>query len=63
MFFLATNAPRKTAFNRIEGRLVKFSQELSGIVLSHDKFGSHLNLKGETIEPELEKKNFMHAEI
>ena len=28
VFFLATNAPRKTAFNRTEGRLVKFSQEL-----------------------------------
>ena len=41
--------------------MVKFSQELSWTVLPYNKFGSHLNLKGETIGPELEKKNFMHA--
>ena len=41
--------------------MVKFSQELSRIVLLHDKFGSPLNSKGETIDPELEKKAFMHA--
>ena len=41
--------------------MVKFSQELSGVILPHNKFGSHLNSKGETIDPELEKKNFMHA--
>ena len=41
--------------------MVKFNQELSGIVLPHDKFGSYLNSKGEAIDPELAKKNFMHA--
>ena len=41
--------------------MVKFNQGLSRIVLPQDKFGSHLNLKGETIDPELENKNFMHA--
>ena len=55
-FFLATNAPGKSAFNRVERRLVKFSKELSGVVLPHDNFGSHLNAKGETIDKELEKK-------
>ena len=60
-FFLATNAPERSAFNRIECQMVKFSQELSRILLLHDKFGSHLNLKGETIDPELGKKAFMHA--
>ena len=52
----ATNAPGRSAFNRIDRRMVKFSQELSGIVLPHDKFGSHLNLKGKMTDPELEKK-------
>ena len=42
--------------------MVKFSQELSGIILPHDKCGSPLTSKRETIDPELEKKNFMHAE-
>ena len=35
--------------------MVKFSKELSGVVLPHDKFGSHLNAKGEIIDKELEK--------
>ena len=56
-FFLATNAPGKSAFNRVERRTVKFSKELSGVVLHHDNFGSHLNAKGETNDKELEKKN------
>ena len=41
--------------------MVKFSQELSWMVRPYNKFGSHLSLKGETIDPVLEKKNFMHA--
>ena len=56
-FFLATNAPGRSAFNRVERRMVKFSKELSGVVLPHDNFGSHLNAKGEKIDKELEKKN------
>ena len=56
-FFLATNAPGKSAFNRVERRTVKFSKELSGVVLHHDNFESHLNAKGETNDKELEKKN------
>ena len=59
--FPATNAAGRSACNRIECRMVKFSQELSRIVLPHDKFGSHRNSKGEMIDPELEKKKFMHA--
>ena len=55
--------PQKSAFNRIESCLVKCSQELSRIVLSQDKFGFHLNMKEETIDPELEKRNLMPAEI
>ena len=30
--------------------MVKFSKELSGVVLPHDTFGFHLNSKGETID-------------
>ena len=55
-FFLATNAPSKSAFNRVVLRMVKFGKELSGLVLPRDNFGSHLNAKGETIDKELEKK-------
>ena len=59
-FFLATNAPRRNWFNKIESQMVKFSRELSGIVQPYKKLGFHLNLLGEKIDPELEKKNVMH---
>ena len=58
-FFLATNAPGRSAFNRVERRMVKFSKELSGAVLPHDNFGYHQNAKGETINKELEKNSGM----
>ena len=48
-FFLATNAPGRSAFNRVERRMVKFSKELSGVVLPHDNFGSHLNTNSHKI--------------
>ena len=54
-FFLATNTPGRSAFNRAERRMVKFRKELSGVVLPYDNFGSYLNVKGETIDKELEK--------
>ena len=57
-FFLATNALSRSAFYRAERRMVKFSKELSGVVLSHDNFWSHLNAKGETIDKKLEKKGY-----
>jgi hypothetical protein len=34
---------------------------LAGIILPYDTFGSHLNSKGETIDDQLEQKNFQKA--
>ena len=41
--------------------MVKLSKELSGAVLKHDKFGSHLDAKGVTVDKDLELKNFEYA--
>ena len=41
--------------------MVKFSKELSGVVLPHDNFGSHLNAKRERIDKGLKKKFFEYA--
>ena len=41
--------------------MVKLSKELSGVILQHDKFGSHLDGKGETIDKDLELRNFQYA--
>ena len=58
MFFLAANAPGHSAFNRVERRMVKFSKELSGAILEHNKFGTHLDANGVTVDKGLVLKNF-----
>ena len=60
-FFLATNAPGRSAFNRVEGRMVKLSKELSVFILEHDKFGNHLDAKFVMVDKDLELKNFEYA--
>ena len=59
--FIATNAPGRSAFNRCERRMAPLSKELAGLILEHDHFGTHLNAKGETVNEELEMKNFYQA--
>jgi hypothetical protein len=56
--FLASYAPGQSAFNVVERRMAPLSHDLSGLILRHDRCGTHLNEKGETIDIELEKKNF-----
>lgn len=46
--FIATNAPGRSAFNRVERRMAPLSRELSGLILSPDHFGSHLDSQGRT---------------
>ncbi|CAH0563025.1 unnamed protein product [Brassicogethes aeneus] len=59
--FVFTNAPGRSAFNRVERRMAPLSRELSGLILPHDYYGSHLNAQGKTIDPNLEKNNFQKA--
>ena len=59
-FYLATNAPGRSTFNRVERRMAPLSHDLAGVVLPHDTFGSHNN-KNETVDKELEMKNFAKA--
>lgn len=55
------NAPHRSAFNRVERRMSSLSRQLSGVILKHDHFGSHLDNSGRTTDVELEIKNFEHA--
>ena len=41
--------------------MAPLSKELSGLVLPHDHFGSHLNDQGITDDDELERENFEFA--
>ena len=47
---IATNAPGCSAFNRVEKRMAPLSKE-----------GTHLDGKGETIDKEVELRNFEYA--
>lgn len=59
---VATNAPGRSAVNRVERRMAPLSKQLSGLILEHDHFGSHLDNNGKaTINADLELQNFEHA--
>ena len=45
----------------LKGVMAPLSHDLAGVVLPHDTFGSHLNNKNETVDKELEMKNFAKA--
>ena len=57
-YFVATNKPGRSAFNRVERQKSNLSKELSGVILPHDHFGTHLDYNNKTIEEELELQNF-----
>lgn len=59
--FIITNAPGRSAYNRVERRMAKFSNELAGLILPHGHYGSHLDNSGKTVDEELEKQNFAYA--
>lgn len=59
--FICTNAPGRSAFNPVERRMAPLSRQLSGVVLPHDHFGTHLDSSGKTIDIDLELQNFKHA--
>ena len=60
-YFVATNAPGRSAFNRVERRMSNLSKELSGVILPHDHFGTHLDHNNKTIDEELGLQNFKYA--
>lgn len=58
---IACNAPGRSAFNRVERRMAPLSHQLAGLIIPHDKFGSHLDTQRRTTDVDLEKKNFKCA--
>lgn len=45
-----TNAPGRSAYNRAERRIAPLSRLLSGLILPHDHYGSHLDSQCRTID-------------
>ena len=49
-YFVPTNAPGRSAFNRVERRISNLSKELSGVILPHDNCGTHSDHNNKTID-------------
>ena len=58
--FVFCNAPRLSAYNKVERRMAALSKDTAGIILLSDTFGNHLNESNKTTDIELEK-NFKAA--
>ena len=50
-----------SAFNSGEMRMAPLSRELIGLIFDHQNCGCHLNSAKETIDLQLEKRNFAYA--
>ncbi|XP_056635686.1 uncharacterized protein LOC130444524 [Diorhabda sublineata] len=59
--FVVTNAPGRSAYNRVERRMAPSSHELAGLIWPYEHYGSHLDSYGKTVDKDLEKKNFEYA--
>ncbi|CAF3921937.1 unnamed protein product [Rotaria sp. Silwood1] len=60
-FFVVSNCPGRSAFNMVERRMAPLSNELAGLILPHDYFGTHLDDNGNTVDEQLEIRNFKRA--
>ena len=60
-YFVATNAPGQSAFNQVERRMSNLIKGLSGVILPHDHFGTHLDNNNNTVNEELKLRSFEHA--
>ncbi|KAH7711538.1 hypothetical protein AAVH_21150 [Aphelenchoides avenae] len=58
---VATHAPGQSAYNAVERRMAPLSKDLTGVILPHDTYGTHLDASGKTANEELERENFAAA--
>ena len=59
--FLISLPAGYSPFSPCERRMAPLSKQLTGVVLDHQHYGSHLNSSRETIDDKLELKNFQNA--
>ena len=50
-------------YNPVERRMKYLSSEMTGVILDHVHFGSHLDSSNNTIDESLEMKNFKHCGV
>lgn len=61
VLIVETNAPSRSCYNPVERCMAPLSKKLVGVILPHDKCGTHLDAQRRTVDKELEKKNFAYA--
>ena len=61
LFFIATYALGRSAFKKVEHKMAPLSRELAGLILSHENYGSQLDVNGQTVDEDFEKSNFAFA--
>lgn len=61
LLIVATNAPGRSTYSRVERRMAPLSRKLSGVILEHDHYGTHLDSNGKTVDTEKESQNFEFA--
>ncbi|CAJ0835274.1 1278_t:CDS:2 [Entrophospora sp. SA101] len=56
-----THAPGQSKYNPVERGMATLSGKLAGITLPIDHYGTHLNIQGKVINPDLALQNFRYA--
>lgn len=51
----------QSAYNAVERRMAPLSRDLTGLILPHAFYGSHLDGQGKTVDEKLEELNFAKA--
>lgn len=60
--FIASNAPGRSAYNRVKREMAPLKRELLGLILPHDHFGAHLNSASRTVDANGGKKTLVSPE-
>ena len=55
---IRTHVSGQSKYNPVEREMATLSGKLAGVTLPIDHFGSHLNLQGKVIDPEIALQNF-----
>ena len=58
---ISTRAPGMSAYKQVERRMAPLSKALSGLLLPHETFDTHLDSSRKTTDVNLEKRNFKAA--
>ena len=59
--FIICNDSGRSAYNEVERRMAPLTRELSGLIILHDYYSSHLDENNHTIDEKMRQNNFAYA--